>query len=64
MEKPALKHLQAVKMILRYVKGTLEFGLRYSRGKEDTNLVGYTDSDLGNDVNDRRSTGGYGILCE
>ena len=51
-------------MILRYIKGTLEFGLRYSRGKEDIDLVGYTDSDLGNDVNDRRSTGGYGILCE
>lgn len=58
MEKPTVKHLQAVKSILRYVKGTLDFGLKYSRGKKDINLIGYTDSDLGSDVNDRRSTGG------
>ncbi|KAI3518152.1 hypothetical protein L1887_06594 [Cichorium endivia] len=58
MEKPTVNHLQAVKGILRYVKGTLEFGLKYSKGKKDVTLTGYSDSDLANDVNDRRSTGG------
>ncbi|KAL7584067.1 hypothetical protein Lser_V15G45598 [Lactuca serriola] len=58
MERPTTKHLQAVKGILRYVKGTLDYGLKYSRGRKEVVIVGYTDSDLGNDVNDRRSTGG------
>ncbi|XP_042754321.1 secreted RxLR effector protein 161-like [Lactuca sativa] len=58
MERPTTKHLQAVKGILRYVKGTLDYGLKYSRGRKEVVISRYTDSDLGNDVNDRRSTGG------
>ncbi|GKB16092.1 zinc finger, CCHC-type containing protein [Tanacetum coccineum] len=58
MEKPTVKHLQAVKRILRYVKGTLGYGLKYSKGEKNITLTGYTDSDLANDVNDRKSTGG------
>lgn len=58
MEKPTIKHLQAVKGILRYVKGTLSYGLVYSKGREKVTISGYTDSDLAKDVNDRRSTGG------
>ncbi|XP_023731498.3 uncharacterized mitochondrial protein AtMg00810-like [Lactuca sativa] len=57
MEKPTIKHLQAIKGILRYVKGTLSHGLVYSKG-EKVNISGYTDSDLAKDVNDRRSRGG------
>ncbi|GKA84219.1 zinc finger, CCHC-type containing protein [Tanacetum coccineum] len=51
MEKPTEKHLQAVKRILRYVKGTLGYGLKYSKGGKDIILTGYTNSDLANDVN-------------
>lgn len=40
MEKPMVQHLQAVKYILRYVKGTLDFGLKYSKGKESVTLYG------------------------
>lgn len=58
MEKPMLEHLQAVKCILRYVKGTVNFGLEYTKGKEKVTLTGYSDSDMGNDVNERKSTGG------
>ncbi|GKE03009.1 putative RNA-directed DNA polymerase [Tanacetum coccineum] len=58
MEKPIVKHFQAVKRILRYVKGTLGYGLKYSKGGKNISLTGYTDSDLANDVNDRKSTGG------
>nr|GEW57274.1 uncharacterized mitochondrial protein AtMg00810-like [Tanacetum cinerariifolium] len=54
MEKPT----QAVKRILRYVKGTLDYGLTYTKGESKVTITGYTDSDLANDVNDRRSTGG------
>ena len=53
-----MNHHQAVKGILRYIKGTLNFGLKYSKGKENVTLNGHTNSDLTNDVNNRRSTGG------
>ncbi|GJS54680.1 zinc finger, CCHC-type containing protein [Tanacetum coccineum] len=58
MESPTVKHMQVVKRILRYVKGTVNFGLVYGRSMEDLSITGYSDSDLANDVVDRRSTGG------
>ncbi|KAI3522492.1 hypothetical protein L1887_00319 [Cichorium endivia] len=58
MEKPTVKHLQAVKGILRYIKGTLSYGLAYTRGENRVTLTGYSDSDFGNDLNDGKSTGG------
>ncbi|XP_042753618.1 secreted RxLR effector protein 161-like [Lactuca sativa] len=58
MKKPTTKHLQAVKEILRYVKGTLNYGLVYSKGGEKVTISGYTHSDLAKDVNDRRRTEG------
>lgn len=51
-------HLQAVKRIIRYLKGTYEFGLFYLKNRRGY-LVGYIDSDYANDVEDRKSTSGY-----
>lgn len=58
MSKPTEKHQQAVKHILRYVKGTVDHGLIYANEKSGKVLLGYTDSDLAGDVVDRKSTGG------
>lgn len=58
MDKPCVGHLLAVKRILRYVKGTLHFGLLYSQHKPFI-LSGFVDADWAGDVNDRRSTTGY-----
>ena len=58
MERPTVKHQQAVKQILRYVKGTVNHGLAYARNGTKKVITGYTDSDLAGDVVDRRSTGG------
>lgn len=58
MERPTSDHLQAVKGILRYVKGTLDYGLVYTKGEKHITIAGYSDSDHAKDVNDRRSTGG------
>lgn len=58
MERPTILHQSIVKRILRYIKGTTNFGLIYSHGMENSLLTGYTDSDMGGDVDDRRSTGG------
>lgn len=53
-----MAHLQVVMGILRYVKGTLDHGITYSKGENKALVTGYSDSDHGKDVNDRRSTGG------
>lgn len=58
MEKPTTMHQLAVKKILRYLKGTIDLGVMYSRSG-NTELKGYADSDYAGDVDDRKSTGGY-----
>jgi hypothetical protein len=44
MDSPRQSHWQAAKRILRYIKGTVDEGIFYSRSNE-LELVGYTDSD-------------------
>lgn len=58
MERPTILHLNAVKRIRRYVQGTLSHGLVYSRGQGNYLLARYSDSDLGGNLDDRKSTGG------
>jgi hypothetical protein len=61
MEAPRQEHLAAVKRVLRYVAGTLYWGLHYHPGKKNggaPKLLGYSGSDLAGDVNDRKSTSG------
>ena len=56
--KPSKNHWTAVKRILRYLKGTSNFGLLYGHGQK-TDLVGYCDADWAGDVDTRHSTSGY-----
>ncbi|KAE8675430.1 putative RING/U-box superfamily protein [Hibiscus syriacus] len=59
MQNPKKPHLEAVRRILlRYVKNTIDYGLLYRKG-EDCNLVGYCDTDYAGDHDTRRSTTGY-----
>lgn len=59
MEAPAKEHWQAVKRIIRHVKGTLGYGVRYKRGdRVSLTLLGYTDSDCSGDLVHRKSTAG------
>jgi len=59
MEKPRHEHMAAVKHLLRYIAGTIEFGIVYPKlSGGDNNLIGYSDSDLGGDTDDRKSTTG------
>ena len=44
MERPCVGHMAAAKRILRYVKGTLDYGLFY-RNKRVYSLQGYIDAD-------------------
>ncbi|KAH9291356.1 hypothetical protein KI387_043454, partial [Taxus chinensis] len=54
MSDPGKEHWQAVKWILRYLRGTMGTVLCYSGS--DTTLRGYVDSDMAGDVDNRRST--------
>jgi hypothetical protein len=57
MENPKKQHWDAVKRIFRYLNGTRDFGLIYTKGHH--NLVGYSDSDYAGDIETRKSTTGY-----
>jgi hypothetical protein len=60
LANPGPKHWQAVKRILRYLKGTTEDGLVYRRSPSDgTPVDGYSDSDWAGDTDDRRSCSGH-----
>jgi hypothetical protein len=48
-------HLIVAKHILRYLKGTIDYGLRYTSNQE-MSLHGYVDSDWFGSVADRKST--------
>ena len=58
MGNPGRKHWEAVKWIFRYVKGTLDFGLTFTKNTE-FKVVGYTDADYATDLDRRRSVTGY-----
>lgn len=57
METPKETHWQAAKMIIRYVNGTKHYGILYKTS--DFRLVGYTNNDWAESVDDRKSTSGY-----
>ena len=57
---PGEAHWKAVKRILRYLKGTMDYSLCY-QGK-DLLLRGYTDADWAGDVDERKSTSGFVFL--
>lgn len=58
MERPTIMHHNAVKRILRYIKGMLQFSLVYIEKGGNNVLKGYLDSDLARNLDDQKSTGG------
>ena len=57
MSCPSTDHWSGVKRILRYIKGTLNYGLKFSGN--GISLKGYSDADWAGDLDTRRSTSGY-----
>ena len=55
--KPTKKHLEAVKRVLRYLKGTIHLGLWYPKDTEMA-LTAYSDADHAGCQDTRRSTSG------
>ena len=52
---PIHVHLTAAKHILRYLKGTVDYGFKY-KNDQRINLEGYVDSDWAGSAIDRKST--------
>ncbi|MCI44211.1 hypothetical protein A2U01_0065450, partial [Trifolium medium] len=60
MERPTEMHVAAIKRIMRYLKGSISFGVFYKREScEKLQLNGWSDSDYAGDLDDRKSTSGY-----
>ena len=57
---PSEAHFTAAKRVLRYLKGTVDWGLRYQCKSDE--LVGYSDADFAGDEDDRHSTTGNVFL--
>ncbi|CAN6706510.1 unnamed protein product [Malus baccata var. baccata] len=57
MHSPMTSHVVAVKRILRYLSGTLDYGIHFKPGQ--LHLQAYSDADWAGDPNDRRSTSGH-----
>ncbi|KAM1814242.1 hypothetical protein ACFX1Q_027616 [Malus domestica] len=54
---PKESHLEAVKRIIRYVSGTVEFRLHYSF-ETNSEIAGFSDADWAGNADDRKSTSG------
>lgn len=55
-----MSHWSAAKRVLRYLAGTIDYGLLYVKSNQ-LNLSAYTDADWANDPYDRRSYTGFAI---
>jgi len=51
-------HLVAARRILRYVKGTIDYGVKYE-SCQNFKLCGFSDSDWAGSIDDMKSTSGY-----
>ena len=58
---PRENHLMEVKRIMRYLKGTDDYGLYYKRS-DKFELNAYTNADWGGNIDDRKSTSGGALF--
>ncbi|KMQ82579.1 retrovirus-related pol polyprotein from transposon tnt 1-94 [Lasius niger] len=60
---PGKEHWKAVKRIFRYLKGTINLGLEYSK-KAEQDIIGFADANWASDLDLRRSTTGYAFILQ
>ena len=61
--QPNNQHWTALKRVLRYLKGTVNYGITYTR-KNSKECIGYSDADWAGDLDNRRSTSGVHFSSE
>ena len=59
LAKPKAENLVAAKHVLRYLKGTYDYELCFTKTDDDLKLIAFSDSDWASSVEDKRSTTGY-----
>ena len=73
MNKPTMTHLTAAIRILRYLRGSTNWCLKYTNNNEVNNqdkskneitVTAYSDADWGGDIDDKKSTSGYCIFVD
>lgn len=62
MEKPTKLHWNAVKRIMKYLKGTIDYGLHFNKKQKTLSLCGYSDADFAGDIETRKSTTGFIVI--
>eukprot|EP00253_Pinus_taeda_P009747 PITA_09747 len=60
MQKPCEGHWSTTKRVLKYLKGTQDFGIKYTQ-VDEFSLIGYFDSDFDGDKETGVSTSGYAM---
>lgn len=65
MADPVKAHWEALKWMLRYFKGTINFGLTYGVRAADLNHIikGFADSNYVKCIDTRKSISGYIFTC-
>ncbi|KAM1770681.1 hypothetical protein ACFX11_045589 [Malus domestica] len=58
MHSPTIEHMNLVKRILRYLKGSVGRGILMAKN-DNTQIMGYCDADWAGNAIDRKSTTGY-----
>lgn len=53
MEQPRLEHWNAVRRVLKYLRGTTNYGITFSCNLQDARLVAYSDADFAGDIDKR-----------
>ena len=59
MNQPTKLHMSIARNVLRYLKYTLEYDLKYVKTQGELQIFGYSDSDWASDTKDRHSVSGY-----
>lgn len=62
MSNPGLVHWKILKHLIRYLRGTQEYGLTLDMSDSNGTLVGYSDSSFGDCIDTGRSTLAYTFL--
>jgi hypothetical protein len=61
MHKPRKPHMYAARRVLRYIKGTIGYGVEFKR-EQNAKLIRFCDADYAGDPSNRRSATGYVFL--
>jgi hypothetical protein len=61
MAKPHDNQWKVAKRVIRYLNGTVDFGIEYTNHL-NVELIGYSDSDWVGDPYDRKSTTEYALV--